>query len=384
MSFWLDLSAPPGAEGSHPPAGDLALAPAGPTADGYRRMVAVGSDVAGRVSHCLAGPAWLRRRFPARSHVQIHASPAAGPAAAVEYLRTEPGPDGDDGPYGIHCGLAIPGAWTVTPGDGLLGLRLLQAVLHALQVVGAHYGIGMPSAVRPQADPGLGDPFGPPPRPSYAAANPDPPHLAGSPDPGHLLLAVKEPAPATHPVPPLPLVTLRAETAGLTAARPKKLQTAVTTAEHCLDLWRPFIAAATSRPLQITVTAADTLRYAVDSAGFRLQVPQSLLDAPPSRLATRILEIAIPALVMHAEDHPHPQPPGLRPDPDAPQPATDDPEPGPHLEDLLDGPDAASSRARALDDYLSAHLENPGIAAHSTDTTLSRTLELLHHDQPET
>jgi hypothetical protein len=202
---------------------------------------------------------------------------------------------------------------------------------------------------------------------------------------------------------PNPILTLTAAPAGPTTVRSKKLHTAVTTVEHCLGLWKPFLAAATSHPLTITVAtthnpSADTapmVHAYLDTAQghLHLQVPYGLLQEPPSRLAALMLDIVVPALATHAEQHPHPQPPSFWFNTEEPQPPTDRPEHGIQLEDLLDGdvlliarhdgtPADADSRERALHDYLCEQLESPGIAAHdgtlTTDSIVSWTLELLH------
>ncbi|WP_433796202.1 hypothetical protein [Actinoplanes sp. CA-252034] len=204
---------------------------------------------------------------------------------------------------------------------------------------------------------------------------------------------------------PDPIVTLKADPAGLTAAKARKLQTAVTTVEHCLGLWQPFVAAATTHALHITVGAADdpeeattpTVSAHLDADGghLRLRVPRSLVDDPPSRLAARILDIAVPALVTHAETHPHERPPAFWVNTDMERPPPDDPEPGIVLDDLLDGdvlliarhdgtPAGADLRRRTLDDFLCDRLEAPGIAgrdgAVTTDSAVCFTLELLHSD----
>jgi len=204
---------------------------------------------------------------------------------------------------------------------------------------------------------------------------------------------------------PDPIVTLSADPAGLSAARSRKLRSAVTTVEHCLGLWQPFIAAATPHPLHITVTTADDpdaetaptvgARLGTDRRNLHLQVPHSLLQKPPSRLAAQILDIVVPALVTLAEHHPHPQPPARWQSTEEWQPPPHDPEPAIQLGDLHAGdvlligrhdgtPADADSRERALEAYLCERLEEPGIAgrdsAFTTSSAVSWTLELLHKD----
>ena len=188
MSFWIASSAP-------------FTAPPGVDPVRYQRVVtAVASQVEYRVAPCYAGSAWLKRRFPARSYVQVHLLAHNDAAVSVEYLKTKSWTD-SDGPQEIRCGLRIPTVWFAEPGDGLIGLRLFQAVLHALNVVGDHYGIGRPRAVNPKPDPdfGLRDPFLPPPLDTfpYAEINAHLDRLATSIGPDHLVLAVKEPTSTT-------------------------------------------------------------------------------------------------------------------------------------------------------------------------------------------
>ncbi|WP_433796201.1 hypothetical protein [Actinoplanes sp. CA-252034] len=163
----------------------------------YERMSSVSTEVAERVTRCFAGQAWLRRRFPAHSHVNMRLLPQSDTAAGVELVKTRRGA----GPKTIRCDLRIPISWLAEPGDGLLSLRLFQAMLHALHVIGERYDIGAPAAVGPgghRGDPGVRDPFGPPPPPpSYADINAHLTRLATSLGPDQLVLAVKEPTSAT-------------------------------------------------------------------------------------------------------------------------------------------------------------------------------------------
>ncbi|MEU8664173.1 hypothetical protein, partial [Actinoplanes philippinensis] len=102
------------------------------------------------------------------------------------------------GPKTIRCDLRIPADWLAEPGDGLLGLRLFQAMLYALRAIGDHYDIGGPAAAGPGGGAAAWDPFGPPPPPpSYADVNAHLEHLATSLRPDQLLLVVKEPTTAT-------------------------------------------------------------------------------------------------------------------------------------------------------------------------------------------
>ena len=200
---------------------------------------------------------------------------------------------------------------------------------------------------------------------------------------------------------PDPVVTLRADPTGLTAARSTKLAAAVTTVGHHLRPWHPFVAAASTHPLHITVTAVDDPAPTVaahldaDRAHLRLPVPLGLLQEPPGRLAARLLDLVVPALVTHAEHHPHPRPTAFWQGTEDGSPPTDDPEPGIQLGDVLDGdvllvarhdgtPAGAESRERTLGDDLCVRLEGPGIAASdgafTTDSAVCWTLELLHGD----
>ncbi|HEX8344957.1 MAG TPA: hypothetical protein VF657_09460, partial [Actinoplanes sp.] len=150
-------------------------APAGVDPVLFRQMFTASHMVADRVTRCFAGSAWLRRRFPAGSFLQVYLLTTDDASVGVEILTTESGPDRDNGPQGIHCNVRIPMSWLAERADALLGLRLFQVVLHVLHVIGEHYGIGMPAAIGPGADrgdPKVWDPFGPPPAlPSYADIN---------------------------------------------------------------------------------------------------------------------------------------------------------------------------------------------------------------------
>jgi hypothetical protein len=201
MAFWLDLSAPP-VETRH---GSMTAftypAPTGVDSLLYMNLVGVSNQVADRVTRCFAGSAWLRRRFPARSYVQVHLLPRNDASVDVEYLRTHSWSEDGAGPQEIQCGLRIPMAWLAEPGAALLGLRVFQAVLHALHAIGNHYGIGTPTAIGPNADrgnPEVSDPFSPPPpAPSYTDINAHLERLTASLKPEQLLLAVKEPTSST-------------------------------------------------------------------------------------------------------------------------------------------------------------------------------------------
>jgi hypothetical protein len=206
---------------------------------------------------------------------------------------------------------------------------------------------------------------------------------------------------------PDPCVTWTAEPADLSAARSKKLRSAVTTVEHCLRLWQPFIAAATTHPLHVTVTTTDDLpgettptvgaRLDIDQWHLHLQVPFSLFQQTSSQLAAQILDTLVPALVLLAEHHPHPHPPAFWEPPQAwqPPPPPENPELGIHLEHLLDDdplivgrhdgtPAGAEAREETLADYLCERLEEPAIAVYDsiiiTDSAIGWNLELLPKD----
>jgi hypothetical protein len=165
----------------------------------YERMSSISTEVAERVTRCFAGQAWLRRRFPARSYVNLRLLPHSDTTVGVELVKIRRG-GGPSGPKTIRCDLRIPTSWLAEPGDGLLGLRLFQAMLHALNVIGEHYDIGTPAAVGPgrhRGDPEVRDPFGPPPPPpSYAHIDAHLKRLAASLSPDQVLLVVKEPTSA--------------------------------------------------------------------------------------------------------------------------------------------------------------------------------------------
>jgi hypothetical protein len=176
--------------------------PPGIDPDPQGRAIDVVSHVQDRIAPCFAGAAWLKRRFPARSYLNILLLPQNDDASvSVEYLKTKGWGMGNGGPREIRCGLRIPAVWFTEAGHGLVGLRLFQAVLHALNVVGDHYGIGRPAARIPKPDPDfeLWDPFGPPPPRGlpYAEINAHLERLTVSIGPDQLVLAVKEPASST-------------------------------------------------------------------------------------------------------------------------------------------------------------------------------------------
>jgi hypothetical protein len=190
---------------------------------------------------------------------------------------------------------------------------------------------------------------------------------------------------------PNAIVTIKADS----ASKSRTLRSAVLTAEHCLGLWQPFLTAATPYPLHITVTTTDDPDVVFDTGRALVQVPHSLLEESPGRIGARILDVVVPALVAHAERHPHPQPPVLWQSTVEWEPTPQEMEPGIQIEFLDEGdvlligrhdgtPDGADSRCRALDAYLCEHLENPGIAgrggAFITGATVSWPLELLPLD----
>lgn len=201
---------------------------------------------------------------------------------------------------------------------------------------------------------------------------------------------------------PNPILTFHADYTGLSAPRSRKLQTTVTTVEHCVGLWQPFIAAATSQPRRVALmtmldpdpetTPTMSVQLSPDTETLVLQVPLGLLKESPSQLAARILDVIVPALVTLAEQHPHPQPPVFWETTEEWQPPSHDLQPGIQLEDLLEGsilvigchngtPADAESRERALDAYICERLEEPGIAARdgafATNSAVAWTLELL-------
>jgi hypothetical protein len=163
----------------------------------YGRIHAVEHGVADRIIRGFAGPAWLHRRFPARSSVRLDLLTHDDVSVGVEHLKPKGWGGGHGGPKQVRCRLRIPAFWLAEPGDALLGLRLFQGVLQALHLIGERYGIGAPAAVGPGADhgdPDLRDPFHPPPpQPSYAGINAHLERLAASLGPDHLLLAVRGP-----------------------------------------------------------------------------------------------------------------------------------------------------------------------------------------------
>jgi hypothetical protein len=186
VNFWFTLSA-------------YGKAPAGTDTDRYDWAISVvARHVNDRVNRCFAGAAWLKQRFPARSYVRVHLMPRDDASVSVEYLRKK----NWGGPKELLCGLRIPSVWFADRSDALMGLREFQAVLHALRAIGDRYGIGLPAAIGREADrgkPELHNPFvARPPEPlRYADSAVELEHLAGSMHPDQLLIAAKEPMPAT-------------------------------------------------------------------------------------------------------------------------------------------------------------------------------------------
>ncbi|MET0494880.1 MAG: hypothetical protein ABW000_17295 [Actinoplanes sp.] len=188
MTDWLALYAP-------------LTVPTGIDPVRYLRLPAAQHHVADRITRCFAGPAWLSRRFPARSSVRVDLLTHDDASVSVEHLKPKGWGGGHGGPRQIRCRLRIPASWPAQPGDALLGLRMFQGVLHALHLIGERYDIGTPAAVRPGAgrgDPDLRDPFHPPPpEPSYADINAHLERLAAALHPEQLLLAVRGPTSST-------------------------------------------------------------------------------------------------------------------------------------------------------------------------------------------
>lgn len=141
------------------------------------------------------GAAWLKRRFPARSHVNIRLKLSAGDRLEVGTPRATK----YDGPKEITCRADIPARWFAEPGDALLGIRILRAVLQVLNTIGKHYDLGPPPIRSAKADagkPALTDLFAPrpiePPMFQQAADSID--RIVDGMSPTELVLGAVEPA----------------------------------------------------------------------------------------------------------------------------------------------------------------------------------------------
>jgi hypothetical protein len=127
-----------------------------------RTAFKLASHVEDAVGRAVGGAAWLRRRFAARSVVNIELTVSASDRLEVGRLRTED----YDGPTEITCRVGMPAGWFTEPGDGLLGIRYLRTVLHTLDTIGKDYDLGPPplrSAKAGAGKPPLTDLFAPQP-----------------------------------------------------------------------------------------------------------------------------------------------------------------------------------------------------------------------------
>jgi len=161
----------------------------------YHAASSLTFQVEDAVGRMLGGAAWLRRRFGARSLVNIRLTVSAGDRLEIRQPRAED----YDGPTAITCRVDIPAGWLAEPGDGLLGIRFLRATLQALDAIGRHYEIGLPSIRSAKADPGkpaLADLFAPQPiEPSiFRQAAESIERLTAGIGPDELVLSAVEPA----------------------------------------------------------------------------------------------------------------------------------------------------------------------------------------------
>jgi hypothetical protein len=129
-----------------------------PGGDGFPVLVAAASI---RLEEAVELAAWQRRSGLPRMPVVIETEPAdvAVPEA------TSIGGTGRFGTPTILCRLHVPRAWLAQCADGVVGVRIVQAVLAALDAIGQRYGMGGPvpirkvPAFRPEFD--AGDYFAP-------------------------------------------------------------------------------------------------------------------------------------------------------------------------------------------------------------------------------
>ncbi|MEU7614469.1 hypothetical protein [Micromonospora sp. NPDC049204] len=141
------------------------------------------------------GGKWLRRSFPARSYLRLDITVHGGPGPSVQHVRTR----GHGGAKEIGYLVQVPVAWFDVPGDGLLAIRMIRALLGALTAVGAEQGLGAPPVRSPESDPGrpeLVDLFAPPAdRPAGAGAAADQVReIIDGIEPDQLVLAATVPA----------------------------------------------------------------------------------------------------------------------------------------------------------------------------------------------
>ncbi|MFG2061406.1 hypothetical protein ACGFIK_08275 [Micromonospora sp. NPDC048871] len=125
------------------------------------RVHGLADVVSSAVERGFAGSQWLRKQLPARSFLAIELNLDGGRATRVERLKHRTYPDARE----LRYKLWVPGAWFSTPGDGLLGIRLLRAVLATVAVVGAERELGPPQLRAAATDPGrpeMRDLFSPP------------------------------------------------------------------------------------------------------------------------------------------------------------------------------------------------------------------------------
>ena len=146
------------------------------------------------IGRCVAASAWLKRGFPAGCLVNVQFQPHLGDELLIEKPRSR----NRGGPKEIICAVGIPVGWFAEKGHGVPAIRLLQAVLQVLALVGTNFGLG-PPPLRSRATGGKAaptDPFQPPAaRPSpYAAAGAELDRMVQTAGPGQLIVAAVGPA----------------------------------------------------------------------------------------------------------------------------------------------------------------------------------------------
>jgi len=116
----------------------------------YERGVELYAHAEDRIERAFDGSRWLKGKFPAGSMLQIDTRVSAVETIVVEKTKTK----NYGGPKEITCRTLIPAAWFKSPDDGLLAIRILNAVLSVLRHVGDAYGLGGPPPLRsPGRDP---------------------------------------------------------------------------------------------------------------------------------------------------------------------------------------------------------------------------------------
>jgi hypothetical protein len=116
------------------------------------------SSVKERIESCFLGYQWLRLRFPETDthtpclDIRPRLAMVAKPAVTGMALRSiyDYAYDYADEHRDFICEVDLPESWFVGAVDGLLGIRLMTAVLCVLETAGSDLGIGMPKLRTPK------------------------------------------------------------------------------------------------------------------------------------------------------------------------------------------------------------------------------------------